>query len=137
LIARRPSVPSEPVPDSDPDRVLALVLGKLAEEQVDRMVQPVRARMRRDREPAIPNAHRMAGRQDIDLVRLQRRTVLGGGHLHVGIAGENLGEVTVPVRCHMGQNDAAQPRPSRHPPEEQLQRLQASGRSADANHGVG
>ena len=37
LIARRPSVPSLPVPgQDDADRVLALVLGQRAEEGVDR-----------------------------------------------------------------------------------------------------
>ena len=67
------------------------------------------------------------------MVGPQPGTVLGGEHRQVGIAGEDIGQMTVAIRCQMGQHDADEARLPRHAREELLERLQPTGRSTDGD----
>ncbi len=74
LIARSPSVPSEPIPERiTPMLRLLLVLGERAKEEIDGKVQAPRRRLRHEVQRAVQQRHVLAGRDDVDVIGLDRQ----------------------------------------------------------------
>jgi hypothetical protein len=117
--------------DGDAGRLL--VLGERAEEKIDGQVQAPGRDLRQQVERPVQQRHVLAGGDHVDVVRLHGDAVLGLRHGHARRALEQLDEHPLVRRIEVLHDDEGHVRLARHVLEEELERLQAAGRGADAD----
>ena len=121
--------------EDDADAPLLPVVGQGAEEEIDRQAQaPGRRRVEQVQHP-VQDGHVLVGRDHVDVVRLDLHPVLDLDDRHGGGALEQLHHDALVRRVQVLDDDKGHAALLRHVAQEQLQRLQPAGGSADADDG--
>jgi hypothetical protein len=119
----------------DADGVAALVLGQGAEKGIDGVAQAAFAAGREQAQGSVPELYVVVRRGDVDVVRLDSLAVFGLMHGNRGLPREQLAEQALLQRVHVRDHDQGVAGRRLEVFEKFLQRLQASGGSADAHDG--
>ena len=121
----------------DADGPLVLVLGKGAEEKIDRQALAAGGGRFQQLERAVQKGHVTAGRDDVGAVGLHHHSVLDLKDLHAGIAPDEVGEDALVVRGQMLHQDKGHARidVGRHAGKKGFEGRQPTGRCADADNG--
>ena len=134
LTALTPTAPSDPAPGQDHGATVAMLFSQRAEEQVDRRPSPARLVKFRDGDLVVGDVQPAVGRDDIDVIRLQRHRILDLQHGHIGARGQNAGHLAAHIRIEMHDDDEGRAGFFGQRSEQMLQRADAAGRGADADH---
>ncbi len=117
----------------DADRVLALVLGERDEEPVDHGLPLLRRHRHPHAQPAALDRERGVGRDDVEVVALDRHPVRGLQHRHLGVAAEQLREHARALGHQVLDQDEGHAAVRRQVLEEGLVGLEPARRGADAD----
>ena len=120
---------------NDADRPFLLVLRERTEKDIDRA--PLRARLARlaRTEQVALELQGLIGRDDVDVVRLDRDLALHLDHRHLGMPAEQLGQVALARRIQVRDHDERHAGVARHGIEQLFQRVQPACRRANADDG--
>ena len=118
----------------DADRVAAAVRGERAKETIDGQVRPSTVeRPRRERQPAAVDRDVGVGRDDVDVVRLDRGAVLGLADRHRRGLGQRVAQEARVGGIEVLDEDERHPAVGGEVLEELGERLEPPGRGADAD----
>ncbi len=136
LMARRPSVPSEPMPE----RMTPMLLScwSSARERKKKSIgrrSPRGAAGSKQVQRPVEDGHVLVGRDHVDVVRLDLHAVPDLDDLHGGGALEQLHHDPLVGRVQVLDDDEGHAASRGHVLQEQLQGLQAAGGGADADDG--
>ena len=129
-----PREPSLPPPESTIATARAsAVLRQRAEEHVDRQRQLLLAVALAQQQPAARDDHLLLGRNQIDVVGLDRHAVLDEVDRQRGVPRQQLVHQALEVGRQVLDDDERHPGVARDVVEEALERFEAAGRRADAD----
>ena len=119
--------------EDDADRILALVLGERGEEGVDRGAAGEHRRRTGEVQHAALDRQDGVRRDDVNLVRADRRPIRRGMHRHRRVAGHDRGQRAFVMRIEMLDQHERHAAVGRHLGEERLEGVEPARRGADAH----
>ena len=119
--------------EDDRDRLLAGVLRERAEEDVDRERELLLPIPLAQEEATAGDDHLLLGRDQVDVVGLDEHPVLDEVNRQIGVASEELVHEALEVRRQVLDDHERHAARARNVVEERLERLETTGRRADAD----
>jgi hypothetical protein len=110
------------------------VLGNRLKQQIDRWARSEAGQGIAELQPVPLHSHVMVGRGDGDHVGQQQRAIAGRDHRELRGMGQQIDDQTAMFRGEVLSHHIAHPTTGHQMGRQVLQRLQPSGRSADAHH---
>ena len=118
----------------DADGPLALILGQVLEQEIDRQAHAALLDGRAQVQHAFLDRKIGVGGDRVNGVDLDRRAVLGRDHVHLGHLVQDLGHQALMGRVKVLDDQERHAAVGRHRGKEFLERFQAAGRSPDADN---
>ena len=137
LMARSPSVPSDPMPGQNhADAALLLVLGERAKEEVDGQVQSPGRRLRQQVQLAVQQRHVLVRRDHVDVIGLDRQADPSPARTGIVVARwSSSTSIPLCVGSRCWTTTKAMPLSAGTLPQKLLERLQPPGGGTDADDG--
>ena len=112
-----------------------LILGQRSKEVVDRPAQAAAIRDLPDANQPLVNRERPVGRDDVDVVRFERLTILRVMDTERRGPGQQFRHQAVVRGIEVHDDDKAEPRLRRHRAEEPFEGVETAGRGTQAHDG--